>query len=109
MRALNDATRFLLELAMLAALAYWGWAESDGIWRLLLALAAPLCAAVVWGILLAPRSSRRLDDPGRLVVEVVIFGSGVAALWLADQTVPAAVFGAVVTVHLLLTFALGQR
>jgi hypothetical protein len=34
---------------------------------------------------------------------------GVAALWLSDRTMLAAIFGAVGTIHLVLTFVLGQR
>jgi hypothetical protein len=48
-------------------------------------------------------------DPWRLVVELVVFGSAVAALLDADQPVLAIVLGAAVALHLALTFVLGQR
>lgn len=54
------AVRFLLELGALAALAYWGYRTGTGFARYALALGAPLAAAVVWGVLVAPKSSRRL-------------------------------------------------
>ena len=44
------ALQFLLELAALAALGYWGSTSGDGTFaHVALAIAAPLLAAVVWG------------------------------------------------------------
>ncbi len=105
----NDGLRFLLELAALAALAYWGFAEHDGVVQWVLGLGAPLVAAAVWGRFVAPKASHPTVDPLRLALEVLVFGSGVAALCVAEQTTLAIVFGALVLVHLALTFALGQR
>jgi len=42
----NNGLRFLLELAVLAALAYWGFAEFDGVVQWVLGLGAPLVAGV---------------------------------------------------------------
>jgi hypothetical protein len=105
----NDGLRFLLELAALASLAYWGFAEHDGVVRWLLGLGAPLAAAVLWGRFVAPKASHPTVDPLRLALEVLVFGSGVAALFAARESTLGAVFGALVVVHLALTFALGQR
>jgi hypothetical protein len=33
LRAANDGLRFFLELSALAAVAYWGWSEHDGVLR----------------------------------------------------------------------------
>src|SRR5512133_1052111 len=105
----NDGLRFLLELAALASLGYWGFAEHDGVVQWLLGLGAPLVAAVVWGRFIAPKASHPTVDPVRLVLEVLVFGSGVAALCVAGSTALAGVFGVLVVAHLALTFALGQR
>jgi hypothetical protein len=105
----NDGLRFLLELGTLASVAYWGWDFGDGWWRWLLALAAPFVVAVVWGRFMAPRSETRVGDPWRFVLEVLIFGSAVAALAGTGHSVLAGVFGGLVALHLLLTFVLGQR
>jgi anti-sigma-K factor RskA len=109
MRAANDGLRFSLELCALAAVAYWGWSEHGGVWRWLLVVAAPLAVALLWGNTIAPKARRRMDDPWRLVVELLVFGSAVVALLDADQPVLAIVLGTAVAVHLALTFALGQR
>jgi len=108
-RAANDGLRFLLELCALAAVAYWGWSEHGGLWRWVLVVVAPLIVAVLWGKTIAPKAKRRVGDPWRLAVELLVFGSAVAALLDADQPVLAIVLGAAVALHLALTFVLGQR
>jgi uncharacterized protein DUF2568 len=108
-RYANDGLRFLLELAALASLAYWGFAENDGALQWVLGLGLPVIAAAVWGTFVAPKASRPTVDPVRLALEVAVFGSGVIALWAADARVLAAVFGALVVAHLSLTFVLRQR
>jgi hypothetical protein len=108
MRAANLALRFLLELAALAGLAYWGAHTGSGVVRLVLAIAAPLVAAAVWGVWCAPKSARRLPQPARTAVEAAVFGLGAAGLLAVGQTTPAAVFVAVAAVNWVLLFAWGQ-
>ena len=49
MRSAALGLRFLLELALLAALAFWGFTTPDGaLLKILLGAGAPLLAAVVW-------------------------------------------------------------
>ena len=81
LRIINMTVRFVLELCMLAALAYWGFQLAGG-WLLRLAagIGAPLLAATVWGLLIAPKAKRRLADPWRFIVELVLFGLATAAL-----------------------------
>jgi hypothetical protein len=45
----------------------------------------------------------------RFLLELAVFGSGVAALFAAGSAALAVVFATVVVVHLALTFAPGQR
>ena len=105
----NYGLRFMLELSVLAALGYWGFVKFDGAVQWLFGLGAPLIAASVWGTFVAPKASRPTVDPVRLLLEVAVFGSGVAALLAAGSTALALVFAALVVVHLGFTFALGQR
>lgn len=79
--------RFLSELAALAAFAVWGVDAAGPIGILL-----PTAVAVFWGRWMAPRSSTRLQDPARLVVELVIFGAAAAALVAVDAPGLAAAF-----------------
>ncbi|HBW20798.1 MAG TPA: hypothetical protein DEH11_18225, partial [Actinobacteria bacterium] len=57
----NEGLALLLEPVMLAALAWWG-AEAGGspTGRVLPGVAAPLAAAVIWGLCAAPRARFRL-------------------------------------------------
>ena len=81
-----DLLRFLLELALLAAVAFAGGTVGSAVWlRIALAIAAPCFVAAVWGTWLAPRAARRLTDPARLALEVVLFGAGGLALLAAGQ------------------------
>jgi hypothetical protein len=80
------AVRFVLELCMLAALAYWGFTlDAALIVRILAGLGAPLAAMLVWGALVAPR--RTIDAPAwlRLAVELAILALAVIALAAAGQ------------------------
>ena len=77
LRSALEVVRFLLELALLAAL----WTVGDEV-GLVAAIALPLAAAVLWGALVAPKAARRLADPARLALELVLFaatGAGLAA------------------------------
>jgi uncharacterized protein DUF2568 len=105
----NDGLRFMLEMVLLASLAYWGFSQHAGAVQWLLGLGAPLLVAAVWGRFIAPKASHPTTDPARLLLEVVVFAAGVAALFAADRTALAVVFAALVLVHLSLTFALEQR
>jgi hypothetical protein len=101
--------RFLLELAALVALGLWGWRAADGMPRILLAAGAPLLAAATWGTWVAPKARRRLADPGRLIVEVVVFGAAVAGLAAAGLTGWAWALAVVVVVDEVLLAVLGLR
>lgn len=78
--------RFLLELAMLAAFIAAGAMLIDGPLGVVVGVALALVAALVWGMLVAPKASRRLPPSKRVVVEIVLFGlaaGGLAAGGLA--------------------------
>lgn len=82
----NLAMRFLLELCALAALCYWGFQTGrNTVTQLGLGIGAPLIAAVVWGAFVAPKASVSVPDIFRLLAELAVFGSAVAALIAAGQ------------------------
>jgi Protein of unknown function (DUF2568) len=90
------AFRFLVELATLAALAVAGASASAGLgWRITLAIGGPVLLAVIWGQVMAPRARRRLTDPARLVVEIVIFAVAAVALGLVGDVVAAVGYGVI--------------
>ena len=98
---LNLGLRFVLEIAMLVALG-WTGAEltSSLVADVALAVLLPLAAAGVWGVWVAPKAPRRLSDPGRLLVELVLFGAAVAGLLYSGHAVLAVVLALLVVANI---------
>ncbi len=85
--------RFLTELATLAALAVAGArADTAVAWRVVLAILGPVLVAVIWGLAIGPRAARRLNDPVRLLVEIVIFVAAAVAVGLVSYAAVAVVY-----------------
>jgi len=76
-----EVIRFALELCALVGLAIAG--ADVGWWA---AILLPLAFVVVWGALIAPKAKRRLKDPARLIVELVLFAIIGAALTSAGHS-----------------------
>jgi hypothetical protein len=107
LKALNLGAKFLLELAALAAFAWWGGTVGHGVVSVLCAIAAPLLAAVLWGRWAAPRAKRRLPLARRVPFELGVFA--LAAVSLGTVSVVAGcVLAAAVAVNAALLTAFGQ-
>jgi len=105
-RGVALVVRFALELALFFAVGWCAWtAAGDHWWRWLLAVAAPVAAGVMWGSWLSPRAPHRPPEPVRVLIEAVLFlgvggwlwalgrpvpGAALAALWVLDRVVLAA-------------------
>jgi hypothetical protein len=99
----NLALAFLLELCLLAALAFWGFRAGNGpLARAGLGIGAPLLMAVLWGILMAPRAPVQLPGALHLALALVLFGLGVAALFAAGQLRLAVIFAVAIVLNQLL-------
>ena len=105
---INLVVRFALELAALAAFAYWGSQTGTGVMRLVLALTAPAALALVWGTFLAPRRRIDLPKPVRLVLEFAVFGAAALALVATDHDALAIALAAIALVSGLLNYAWGE-
>ena len=108
---INLALRFILELAALFALGYWGWTQHLGPWRFILAFGLPLLAAVLWGTFNVPGDPSRsgkapVSVPGavRLLLELALFAAAIVALYAAGRTGWAALMGAVVLIHYAVSY-----
>src|SRR5213592_1081485 len=66
--------RFVLELALLAAISYFGF-TFGGLVGWVLGLGLPAIVIAIWGAFVAPRAVRRLADPARLVLELALFAA----------------------------------
>jgi hypothetical protein len=107
----NLAVRFLLEIAGLAALGWWGWSQGDGILRFVLALGIPILAAVLWGTFAVPDDPSRsgkapVPVPGivRLVLELAFFAAATWALFATGLTTLAWIYGVVVLIHYAVSY-----
>jgi Protein of unknown function (DUF2568) len=106
---LSLALQFLLELAALAALAYWGYSTGDGGFaQIALAVAAPLVAATAWALFGSPRAPLHLTGASRLLLELAFFGSAAVALAAARQVVPAIAFAVLGLANIAFLNALGH-
>ncbi|WP_435196814.1 YrdB family protein [Natronomonas sp. EA1] len=101
------AVRFLLELAALAALAYWGLRTGTTLLvQVALAVIAPLFAAGVWGTFVAPTAPYRLPELPRLGLEILLFGVVALALASLGETTAAGAIAGLAVVDGLAVFYL---
>ncbi len=96
----NLGLAFVLELCMLAALAYWGFRTGSGaIAKTALGVGAPLLAILVWSLFMAPQATFTLPTPIRAALFVVIFGIAAFALARAGQPTLAIIFAIVAALN----------
>jgi Protein of unknown function (DUF2568) len=107
LRTANLAVKFALEFAAVAAFAYWGATVAGGVVAVVLAIAAPLVAVVLWGRFAAPRAARRLPLRLRAPFELGVFALAALALLAASEAV-AIMFTSVVIANALLLTLLSQ-
>jgi hypothetical protein len=86
----NLALKFALELAALAAFAYWGTTLHGTAVSALATVVVPLAMIVLWGTFAAPRAQRRLSRRIRIPFELAVFALAAGALLAAGARVPAA-------------------
>jgi hypothetical protein len=83
---INLGVAFLLELAVLFAVGFWGFTLSSGLpLRLLAGIGTPALMAVLWGILAAPKASFPLQGAADAVFRIAWFGIGAVAFWAAGR------------------------
>lgn len=108
---INLIFRFLLEITALISVGIWGWYQANGFSQYLFALAIPLFVATLWGVFAVP------DDPSRsgkapiptpriirLLLELVIFGFAIWALFDIGTTIKSLVMGTLVTIHYIVSY-----
>lgn len=110
MKAANAGIRFLLELWVLAALAYWGFQTGKSqAARIALAAGTPAVAAAVWGTFVAPKAPLLLSEPFRLAASLAVFGLAAGALVAAGRRELGLAFAAVAALNTALIYAWGQN
>ena len=102
--------RFLTELALIAAVAWAGAARTRSIpLAMAFGIAAAVVVAAVWGIWIAPASRRRLREPARLVLELLLFGAAAAGLVVVGRAVVGAAVGVAGAVTAVVVRFLGEQ
>lgn len=105
----NLGLRFLLELAALVGLGYWGFTISGStLLRILLGIGAPLAAALLWGTFVSPKARIPLPGEWRLLPEILIFGAAALALYTAGRSSLAFTFAGLAILSRILLFILPQ-
>jgi hypothetical protein len=105
LKTLNLSLAFFLELAMLAAFAYWGFHTGQTtIVKIGLGIGIPLLVAVIWGLFMAPNSSMQFQGAAYLALKLVLFGLAVAALIRISNDTLGIVLGGVVVINTILLY-----
>jgi len=103
-KAANLTLRFLLELAALAAVGWWGW-DVGGI---ALAIVLPLAFAAVWGLFVAPKARITVQRPVWWALNTALFAVAALALGGAWSVWAGLAFAAVAAGNLALLAATGE-
>jgi hypothetical protein len=106
--AIAAGVAFLLELAALAALGYWGSTTGGGAWPVVVGIATPLAAAVLWGTFASPRARVPLATVPKLIVRLGVLLGAAVALAVAGRRTLALVLAVTVVVDQAVLMALGR-
>jgi hypothetical protein len=101
---LNLGFRFLLEIAALVAVGYWGFRLPNGLFiQLLAGIGLPVLLAVLWAVFRVPGDGGEpivaISGQLRLALEAVVFGVAIAALVASGQQGLGAAFATVLVMH----------
>ncbi|MBV8388983.1 MAG: YrdB family protein [Mucilaginibacter sp.] len=104
---LNLTVRFLLEIAMLIVLGYWGW-HLTGPGRYIGVVALPIAAATLWGVFRIPNDPKPapVAIPGvlRLLLELGLFGFASWALFDLGHSILSLTMTLVVVIHYIVSY-----
>jgi hypothetical protein len=76
-----DILAFVCELFAFASLAIWGFAFWPFPWNIVIGIAAPVVAILVWALFVSPRAVFVVHPFVRAVVELLVFASATMAWW----------------------------
>ncbi len=108
MRTANLALKFALELAVVAALGYWGASLPGGVLSAVVMVLAPAVMILLWGRFAAPNATGRLPRSQRIPFELTVLLLGALALGAAGRAVLAVVLAVVIVLNTVLLGAFGQ-
>ena len=107
----NLLLRFLLEISALISVGLWGWKQSDGWLRLLLAIGIPVILATIWGLFAVPNDPSRsgkapVITPGviRFIIELIFFALATWSLYDMEFKKMSLTLGIVVIFHYIISY-----
>jgi Protein of unknown function (DUF2568) len=107
LKSINLAISFLLELALVATVALWGFSlPIPLLGRVLLGLALPTVVVVIWALFMAPRAKRRVPDLWKPVLALALFAGASALLIMDGHTAAGIVFVVVAGLNTIGLYAL---
>jgi Protein of unknown function (DUF2568). len=84
---LNLTVAFLLELAVVAAVGFWGFTLSTTLLlRIVVGIGVSVLMAVLWGLFAAPRANVPLTGAAGVAFQIGWFGVGALSLAVAGRT-----------------------
>lgn len=105
LKTLNLALAFLLELVMLYAIGYWGFKlKQDTAIRWAAGIGLPLLTAVLWGVLLAPKSVVASPFAVKMTGKFILLLIASGLLYNAGKQQMAIAFIIVVIINFILLF-----
>ncbi|MEV4001179.1 YrdB family protein [Actinomadura sp. NPDC049753] len=106
LHAANEGLAFLLELAAIAALAWWGFTTGGNVLvNIVLGLGAPAAAIVLWGMFAAPRARFKIPLALVLLVKAAVFGAGALAFYGVGHAAAAVAFAVIALLNTALATA----
>ncbi|MDT3426418.1 hypothetical protein J2Z22_001944 [Paenibacillus forsythiae] len=109
LKMFNLGLRFVLELVVLTVYGFYGYRLGWGAWsQRALGIGLPLAAAVLWGLLGAPKATFALPAPLHQLLELLMFGLPAALLLRMNHPALAVLYGAVVLGNKLLMIVISK-
>jgi hypothetical protein len=90
-----DVLRFVVELFAFVSLAVWGFIAWPFPWNIVVGIAAPVFAVVLWALFRSPKAVIRVDTFGKAIVEIIVMTAAAFAWWDLGQPVVAVAFALV--------------
>ncbi len=90
-----DLLAFLVELFAFATLAIWGFAAWPFPWNIVVGIAAPVIAILLWALFCSPRAVFVLHPFVRALVELLVYASATIAWWTMGHVWIGLVYGVI--------------
>lgn len=109
MQLINLGGRFLLELAAIGAVGYWGYhVAGPQPARIVVAIGAALVLVVFWALVVAPNATNAIPADVRILIGSVVLLLAAGALVLAGQPTLGVAFAVAVVLNTISLFVLGH-